>query len=150
MKQKKIEIRQKPEKNLVKLWNKYKTEQSILQKKVQRKIKQSGVQSHQELLLNQSKHKELSHYLKRLAILRHNLKWLASSIEKAKGNPLDLEQAEWKLEHFLEMSEVASSNEMGNITKVILTANATLDNEIPTPQQQDLAGLQQQLFTELK
>ena len=110
MKQKKIEIRQKPEKNLVKLWNKYKTEQSILQKKVQRKIKQSGVQSHQELLLNQSKHKELSHYLKRLAILRHNLKWLASSIEKAKGNPLDLEQAEWKLEHFLEMSEVASSN----------------------------------------
>jgi len=61
-----------------------------------------------------------------------------------------LEQAHWKLEHFIEMSKVASAEEMESISKAILTANATLDKEMPTPQKQDLSSIQQKLFSELK
>ena len=48
------------------------------------------------------------------------------------------------------MSKVASDEEMEVISKAILTANTTLDKEIPTPQKQDLASLQQKIFTELQ
>ena len=61
-----------------------------------------------------------------------------------------LDQAKWKLEHFIEMSKVASEEDMEAITKAILTANATLDKQIPIPQQQDLAVIQQKLFQNLK
>lgn len=147
---KQMEVKKKLEKDLKRLQTKYKEEKQKLRRQVRKKIKESRVKTHKELLNSRERHKALKHYLERLSILEFNLKWLSANINKAENNLLDLEQAEWKLEHFIEMSKVASEEDMKEISKVILTAKATLDDKMPTPQRHDLAELQQRLFKDLR
>lgn len=143
-------VQEKLDKNLLRLAEKYKKESSKLQKDVAKRLRSSGLRSHEELVKNREDHKQLYNYFERLSILEYNINWLHTNIKKAKNSLIDLDQAKWKLEHVIEMSKVASEEDMEAITKAILTANATLDKQIPIPQQQDLAVIQQKLFQNLK
>ena len=150
VKRKKVEVQKKINDELQKLLTKFTKESHHLNRVFAQKLKSSPLKSHQELLEKKADFKELYNYLERLSILEYNTQWLRTNLKKAEDSVLDLEQAEWKLEHFIEMSKVTSEEELEMISKAILTANITLDKEIPTPQRQDLASIQQKIFNDVR
>ena len=142
-------LKQHLEEKVVPLKLQYQRERSSYLTKLKPQLKASGLQSHEALLRGKEEHLALSNLLERTAILEHSIQWLQEKEKTGERTLLKLDQEVWRMEKLQEMREVATKEDLKSITEIMTTAQAVIDEAIPLPERQDLALMEQDLFTRL-
>ncbi len=144
-----VAIREKAEK-LGPMRDRYQAELSDYERTLRKKLPATGVASHEELLRRRDEHLETALLLERAAELAYYIRWLTDQLQEYDTQRLELDQAVWKLEKIIEMSEVADQEQLAELRRTILRTQELVDKQVPTPQKQDVAELEAQLFQRLR
>ena len=149
-KEKLSEVKKRTEEKLVPLQKQYSQELNGYRRQLKDDLARLPAVSYEEMVRDRAKYLEQLNLMERASLLQYNLDWLYREIEASRVSTLELDQAAWKFEKLQEMSEVADEAQMEELRRAILTANEILERDVPTPEKQDLARLQAQLFEELR
>ena len=110
-------------------------------------IPRSGVTSLEELLRNRERYAELAFTLDKAAKTKFWLDRLEKSRREAEATVLQLEHEAWELEKRIDLGEIMTDAELAGIEEAISRAQVLLDEQTPDPERQDIAEIQQELFS---
>ena len=148
LKRQRTQIEERIDSKLQPLLQQYQQDFEEIQEKIKEVMKDAKIKSHEQLL--RSDNTLLKNYFERIAILKFNTNWLQTNIGDLQEKVLALDQAEWKIQRYIEMQSVSTPEEMEEIMSLSVNAQAVLEATIPVPDKQDLAEIEASLFNALK
>lgn len=148
LKRQRTQIEERIDSKLQPLLQQYQQDFEEIQGKIKEVMKDAKIKSHEELV--RSDNTLLKNYFERIAILKFNTNWLQTNIGDLQEKVFALDQAEWKIQRYIEMQSVSTPEEMEEIMSLSVNAQAVLEATIPVPDKQDLAEIEASLFNALK
>ncbi|MBM4360626.1 MAG: hypothetical protein FJ096_21165 [Deltaproteobacteria bacterium] len=132
------------------LVDRYELELDGYLEQLREELPKTGATSHAELLAHSDEHRATVHKLARAALLRSSLQWLKAKRQATSAAIAELEQAEFRLSHQLELNHVGATIDVAGIRPVLDSATRLLDEVTTPPEKQDNAAMEAELFRLLR
>jgi hypothetical protein len=116
---------------------------------LRRDLPKTGLKSQEELLRNREEHLELAFTLDKAAKTKFWIDWLGQRRTQAQRTLVELEHKEWELGKRVDLGEIASEAELEEIEATLARAQVLIDERTPGPERQDVAVMQEAIFTEI-
>ncbi|MGK7899826.1 MAG: type II secretion system protein [Hormoscilla sp.] len=143
-------LKSKRRSELQPLYDKYSRDYKLHHYKLGVKLKNLGINNHEEFERNCDRHREACNILKRTAILQQSMLFIEDKIKKYDRKIDKIEQNVWVLNIKLEMEKIADSpEEQKQVNEIINSTNQIIQEEITPPEAQDIGKLQQTIFDEI-
>ncbi|MFB6277210.1 MAG: hypothetical protein ABEI32_13820 [Halothece sp.] len=112
-------------------------------------LKETVINSHEELLRNCDNNLELCSLLNRVAKLSYYIEKLNDRLNEIRINLIKLDNNLWDLERTFELSQIFSNDELEHVEKLIQETQGKIDSQVPPPQKQDIASLEAEIFSNI-
>lgn len=113
------------------------------------KLPEIGIRNHEELLKNCEQYLELCSLLNRVAKLQYYISKLDDKLKQIGANIIKLDDNVWNMERTLELAQIFSDEELESVEQLIEETKGTIDSQVPPPEKQDVAGLEEQIFNDI-
>jgi predicted nuclease with TOPRIM domain len=110
------------------------------------KLPEIGIRNHEELLKNCEQYLELCSLLNRVAKLQYYISKLDDKLKQIGANIIKLDDNVWNMERTLELAQIFSDEELESVEQLIEETKGKIDSQVPPPEKQDIAGLEEQIF----
>lgn len=112
-------------------------------------LPETGIRSHEELLKNCEQYLELCSSLNRVAKLQYYINKLDDKLKQIGANIIKLDDNVWNMERTFELSQIFSDEELESVEQLIEETKGKIDSQVPPPEKQDVAGLEEQIFNDI-
>jgi len=112
-------------------------------------LRKIRIQTHEELLKNCEQYLELCSSLNRVAKLQYYISKLDDKLKQIGANIIKLDDNVWNMERTFELSQIFSDEELEGVEKLIEETKGKIDSQVPPPEKQDVAGLEEQIFNDI-
>lgn len=109
-------------------------------------LPEKGIRSHEELLKNCEQYLELCSSINRVAKLQYYISKLDDKLKQIGANIIKLDDNVWNMERNFELSQIFSDKELEGVEQLIEETKGKIDSQVPPPERQDIAGLEEQIF----
>lgn len=112
-------------------------------------LPKTGIRSHEELLKNCEQYLELCSSINRVAKLQYYIGKLDDKLKQIGANIIKLDDNVWNMERTFELSQIFSDEELEGVEKLIEETKGKIDSQVPPPERQDIAGLEEKIFNNI-
>lgn len=117
--------------------------------KLSQQLPDIGIKTHEELLRNCEQYLGLCSSLNRVAKLQYYISKLDDKIKQIGANLIKLDDNVWNMERTLELSQIFTNEELKTVEQLIEETKGKIDSQVPLPEKQDIAGLEEQIFNNI-
>jgi len=112
-------------------------------------LPETGIRNHEELLKNCEQYLELCSSLNRVAKLQYYIGKLDDKLKQIGANIIKLDDNVWNMERTFELSQIFSDEELEGVERLIEETKGKIDSQVPPPERQDIAGLEEKIFNNI-